>query len=402
MTGYEELDAHGDWLTDATYGTVWTPRAVPVGWAPYRDGRWRWVAAVGLDLGRRRPVGLCTVPLRSVGCHRQSLVLVAGQLRRAAGVGAGTGRLRRQWNFGRDRIRWPGGRLVPARSVARLPAPLPDQHDVRDRHQPDHHPTAAARDTAGHQPATRFHLGADSALPRPDREGPHSGADRESCRPAADRAAATPEADRTCVRQRSHDTSRWTRCSAARSLWAKRCADGAEVQRRATAAVARCRHDTVATGADPSRRAAPLAARAGTVAGARSAAAQTQSAAGDRAAVSATAEAVPGRTRAYAAGSTADGASTKSGEFREPRQSRPAGQRGQRAPRSRCRTVGGPHDSSSWLSACAGCGSLTAHRSGGRAGPERCTGSGSDAAAADFQAAGCAGFACCLGEFEGC
>jgi hypothetical protein len=47
MTGYEELDAHGDWVTDATYGTVWTPRSVPVGWAPYRDGRWRWVAPWG-------------------------------------------------------------------------------------------------------------------------------------------------------------------------------------------------------------------------------------------------------------------------------------------------------------------------------------------------------------------
>lgn len=47
MTGVEELDAHGDWVTDATYGAVWTPRAVPVGWAPYRDGRWRWVAPWG-------------------------------------------------------------------------------------------------------------------------------------------------------------------------------------------------------------------------------------------------------------------------------------------------------------------------------------------------------------------
>ena len=47
MTGYEELDAYGDWLPDASYGTVWVPRAVPVGWAPYRDGRWRWIAPWG-------------------------------------------------------------------------------------------------------------------------------------------------------------------------------------------------------------------------------------------------------------------------------------------------------------------------------------------------------------------
>jgi hypothetical protein len=47
MTGYEELDAHGDWIADGSYGTVWVPRAVPVGWAPYRFGRWRWVAPWG-------------------------------------------------------------------------------------------------------------------------------------------------------------------------------------------------------------------------------------------------------------------------------------------------------------------------------------------------------------------
>ncbi len=47
MTGYEELDNYGDWVSDATYGTVWYPRAVPVGWAPYRDGQWRWVRPWG-------------------------------------------------------------------------------------------------------------------------------------------------------------------------------------------------------------------------------------------------------------------------------------------------------------------------------------------------------------------
>src|SRR4030095_1321074 len=47
MTGYEELDAYGDWISDASYGQVWAPRAVPVGWAPYRYGRWRWVSPWG-------------------------------------------------------------------------------------------------------------------------------------------------------------------------------------------------------------------------------------------------------------------------------------------------------------------------------------------------------------------
>ena len=47
MTGYEELDAHGDWVSDATYGHVWVPRVVVAGWAPYRHGRWRWVSPWG-------------------------------------------------------------------------------------------------------------------------------------------------------------------------------------------------------------------------------------------------------------------------------------------------------------------------------------------------------------------
>ncbi len=47
MTGSEELDFHGDWIPDASYGTVWVPRVVPVGWAPYRHGQWRWVRPWG-------------------------------------------------------------------------------------------------------------------------------------------------------------------------------------------------------------------------------------------------------------------------------------------------------------------------------------------------------------------
>jgi len=40
VTGYEELNAHGHWVNDASYGMVWMPRAVPAGWAPYRTGHW--------------------------------------------------------------------------------------------------------------------------------------------------------------------------------------------------------------------------------------------------------------------------------------------------------------------------------------------------------------------------
>ena len=47
VTGYEELDRHGAWQDNAEYGPLWLPRAVPVGWAPYSDGRWSWIAPWG-------------------------------------------------------------------------------------------------------------------------------------------------------------------------------------------------------------------------------------------------------------------------------------------------------------------------------------------------------------------
>lgn len=47
MTGYQDLDAYGDWRTTNDYGSVWYPRAVASDWAPYRQGRWAWVAPWG-------------------------------------------------------------------------------------------------------------------------------------------------------------------------------------------------------------------------------------------------------------------------------------------------------------------------------------------------------------------
>lgn len=47
MTGYEALDDYGTWREENGYGAVWVPRAVPVGWAPYRTGHWAWVAPWG-------------------------------------------------------------------------------------------------------------------------------------------------------------------------------------------------------------------------------------------------------------------------------------------------------------------------------------------------------------------
>jgi hypothetical protein len=43
VTGYEELDQYGNWRDNPEYGPLWIPRSVPLGWAPYRDGRWIWL-----------------------------------------------------------------------------------------------------------------------------------------------------------------------------------------------------------------------------------------------------------------------------------------------------------------------------------------------------------------------
>jgi hypothetical protein len=46
-TGIESLDEYGEWRTVETYGAVWYPRSVFVGWAPYRYGRWAYIAPWG-------------------------------------------------------------------------------------------------------------------------------------------------------------------------------------------------------------------------------------------------------------------------------------------------------------------------------------------------------------------
>jgi len=38
--GVDDLDHYGDWRVVPSYGAVWMPRAVALGWAPYSTGRW--------------------------------------------------------------------------------------------------------------------------------------------------------------------------------------------------------------------------------------------------------------------------------------------------------------------------------------------------------------------------
>lgn len=47
MVGYADLDTNGRWENTPEYGAVWYPTAVAADWAPYRYGRWVWVATYG-------------------------------------------------------------------------------------------------------------------------------------------------------------------------------------------------------------------------------------------------------------------------------------------------------------------------------------------------------------------
>ncbi|HXH38027.1 MAG TPA: DUF6600 domain-containing protein [Thermoanaerobaculia bacterium] len=47
VIGYEDLGDFGVWENSPAYGWVWAPRAVVVGWAPYRFGHWAWIEPWG-------------------------------------------------------------------------------------------------------------------------------------------------------------------------------------------------------------------------------------------------------------------------------------------------------------------------------------------------------------------
>ena len=47
VVGYQALDANGGWSQDPNYGAVWYPNLTVADWAPYRYGRWEWIAPWG-------------------------------------------------------------------------------------------------------------------------------------------------------------------------------------------------------------------------------------------------------------------------------------------------------------------------------------------------------------------
>jgi hypothetical protein len=106
MTGYEELDDHGDWFDDRDYGWLWAPRVVHATWAPYRYGHWVWVRPWGWTWVDDAPWGFAPfhhgrwVYLRGRWCwwpgryhprpaYAPALVAWLGHPRHGVAVGAG-------------------------------------------------------------------------------------------------------------------------------------------------------------------------------------------------------------------------------------------------------------------------------------------------------------------------
>ncbi|WP_077003320.1 DUF6600 domain-containing protein [Variovorax sp. KK3] len=60
VLGYQQLDRHGEWQNDPSYGAVWYPRSVDPDWAPYRDGQWADIAPWGWTWIDAAPWGFAT------------------------------------------------------------------------------------------------------------------------------------------------------------------------------------------------------------------------------------------------------------------------------------------------------------------------------------------------------
>jgi len=57
MTGYEDLDAYGEWYQEPEFGAIWFPSRVSSDWAPYRQGHWDYVRPWGWTWIAEEPWG---------------------------------------------------------------------------------------------------------------------------------------------------------------------------------------------------------------------------------------------------------------------------------------------------------------------------------------------------------
>lgn len=106
VVGYDDLDDYGDWRDDPSYGHVWYPSRISVGWAPYREGHWDWIDPWGwtwvddspwgyapFHYGRWAFIGgrwgWCPGPVTEVAVYAPALVVFVGGFGGGIGVDVG-------------------------------------------------------------------------------------------------------------------------------------------------------------------------------------------------------------------------------------------------------------------------------------------------------------------------
>jgi hypothetical protein len=108
VVGYSDLDDYGTWNEEPTYGSVWYPNSVPVGWAPYSYGYWNWVGPWGWTWIDYSPWGFapyhygrwmygggrwgwCPGPIYARPCYGPAFVGFLGGFHAGFGFGFGVG-----------------------------------------------------------------------------------------------------------------------------------------------------------------------------------------------------------------------------------------------------------------------------------------------------------------------
>lgn len=78
VVGYEDLDDYGYWERDSLYGSVWYPRGLSYGWAPYRFGSWAYVGPWGWTWIDQSPWGFAPFHYGRWAFHRSRWCWVPG------------------------------------------------------------------------------------------------------------------------------------------------------------------------------------------------------------------------------------------------------------------------------------------------------------------------------------
>lgn len=78
VIGYEDLDEYGSWESNSLYGSVWYPRHVSAGWAPYTFGRWAYIGPWGWTWIDQSPWGFAPFHYGRWAHHRNRWCWVPG------------------------------------------------------------------------------------------------------------------------------------------------------------------------------------------------------------------------------------------------------------------------------------------------------------------------------------